>query len=123
MITAGSGPSASWMVLIPRRVDEIVVDKGRGVDELDPHRQVEDVIRIGATEPCGEDDQSRAEPLAPRLDDVRHRARHGSEVRRDLGIKPALELPELSGDGLEQLLGGDAHDPAATCTTGETGRH
>ena len=38
-------------------------------------------------------------------------------------VEPVLELLEFGGDRLEQLLGGDAHDPAASRTTGGAGRH
>ena len=96
--------------------------EGRCVDELDPHGEVEDVVGVRGPEARGEDDQCRTEALATRLDDVRHRARHRAEVGCDLRVEPALELLEFRGDGLEQLVGGDAHDPAASRITGRTGR-
>ena len=79
-------------------VDDVVVDQGRGVDVLD-HRGVGDLLlRVVPQEAGGEQEEGRAQALAPRGDDVARHLPH----QRDAGLEAAgddgIHLPHVVCD-------------------------
>ena len=70
-------------------IDDVVVIERRGVHELDGHRTRDEPRVGGIAEVAGEEHEHRAEPLAPRRD----------EMRRGLGQEVVV-----GADGLLQRL-------------------
>ena len=86
-----------------RTIDDVVVDQGRRVSELDGHRGGGQPTQVVVAAHRREEHQRRADPLSPGLEEVRHGTRHLGRVGLDLLSELCFEGSEVVGNRPEQL--------------------
>ena len=100
-----------------RPVDDVVVEQGRGVDELDDHRELDVPVARVAERTRGEQHQQRTQSLAAASDDVLGDLVHEVDVGRESGPNGAIDGCEVvddeSTDGCE----------VAKCRRRPSGKH
>ena len=101
-------------VVAPRRslgrVDDVVVQQGRGVQVLENGGEVRQVVALVAAHPGGQDEEQGPHPFAaaqqdmpPHLGDQRH-------VGPEIGVQCRIDGGKvLLQGGLQQLFGGGIH--------------
>ena len=97
-----------------RPIDQVIVDQGRVMDELDRHRGGMNVVEAWRLAESGrQENQRRPESLATGLEDLLHRVRHRSEVGFDRRVQPLFEVVELGANGNGKVDSGHGRTHAA----------
>ena len=100
-----------------RVVDDVVVEQGGGVDELDDYRKLDVPVAVVTERTRGEQHQQRPQPLAPAPDDVLRDLVHKSDVGRET-------VPNGAIDGREVVVDeGPNRGEVAGCRRRRSGKH
>ena len=95
-------------------IDQVVVDQGGIVDELDRHGGPVDVVHpTGAAQPGGQKNKRRPQSFSAGLQDLLHGLRHRPEIGADGLVQALFEILQLGFDGRDEIRPGHGGRHAA----------